>query len=156
MSIKPFQEKILQQLINQEALLSKLYSIFSKQFPQYNEFWEKLSKEEERHAKLIEKLLAATKTGKIFFDEGKIKTYTLTAFITRLEGIIEKAERGEFTYSSAFSYAVDYESSLIEKNVFSHFDSLSDKAKGTLKILQAETINHVERIRNARKAVVSK
>jgi len=60
---------------------------------------------------------------------------TLTAFITRLEGLIEKAERGEFDLSSAFAYAVDYESSLIEKNVFSRFDSLSAKAKGTLKML---------------------
>jgi Rubrerythrin len=155
MSLKPFQEKILQQLINQEVLLSRLYSIFSKQFPQCKEFWEKLSKEEERHAKLIEKLFEATKTGSIFFDEGKIKTYTLTAFITRLESIIEKAERGEIKYHSAFTYAVDYESSLIEKNVFSHFDSLSNKLKGTLKILQTETINHVERIKNERKAVIS-
>ena len=155
MNIKPFQEKILQQLIDQEALLSRLYAIFSKQFPEYQEFWEELSKEEVRHAKLIEKLFEATKTGKIVFDEGKIKTYTLAAFITRLEGIVEKAERGELTPASAFSYAVDYESSLIEKNVFSHFDSLSDKAKNTLKILQIETINHVERIRNARKAMLS-
>ena len=155
MSLKPFQEKILKLLIQQETLLSRLYALFSKQFPQQKEFWKKLSKEEERHAKLVEKLFEATKTGSIVFDEGKIKTYTLTAYITRLEGLVEKAERGEFTIKSAFLHAVDYESSLIEKNVFTHFDSLSDKVKGTLKILQTETINHVERIRNARKTVVS-
>ena len=97
MSLEPFQEKILEQLIHQEYLLSKLYAIFSKQFPQYKEFWTKLSKEEDRHAKLIEKLSEAAKTGLIFFDEGKIKTYTLTAFLTRLEGVIEKAERGEIS-----------------------------------------------------------
>ncbi|MFC1859010.1 ferritin family protein [Thermodesulfobacteriota bacterium] len=156
MSLKPFQEKILKQLIHQEVLLSRLYTLFSRQFPQQKEFWGKLSKEEERHAKLIEKLLEATKTGLIFFNEGKTKTYTLNAFITRLEGIIEKAESGEFDLSSAFAYAVDYESSLIEKNVFSYFDSLSDKAKGTLKILQSETVKHVERIRHAQKASLSK
>jgi len=156
MSIQPFQEKILKQLINQEVQLSRLYAIFSKQFPQDEEFWEKLSKEENRHAKLIEKLYAAAKTGTIVFDEGKIKTYTLEAFLNQLEGIIEKAERGEIKHLSAFSYAVDYESSLIEKNVFTHFDSLSERVRKTLKILQTETINHVDRIRNARKAVTSK
>jgi len=155
MSLDPVQEKILKQLINQEDLLSRLYALFSMQFPQHKEFWGKLSKEEERHAKLIEKLFEATKTGLIFFNEGKTKTYTLTAFITRLEGILEKAERGEFNLSAAFTYAVDYESSLIEKDVFFRFDSLSDKAKGTLKILQAETIKHVERIKLAQKASTS-
>lgn len=156
MSLEPFQEKIIKQLINQEVLLSRLYALFSKQFPQYEELWEKLSKEEERHAKLIEKLFEATKTGVIFFNEGKTKTYTLAAFITRLEGIIEKAERGEFNLSSAFSHAVDYESSLIEKNVFSKFDSLSDKAKGSLKILQSETIKHIKRLISAKEAAISK
>ena len=46
MRLKPLQEKILKQLINQEVLLSRLYALFSKQFPQYNELWGKLSKEE--------------------------------------------------------------------------------------------------------------
>lgn len=156
MSLKPFQEKILKKLINQEAMLSDLYAVFSEQFPQHKEFWGKLSKEEEGHAQLIEKLYEAAKAGKIYFDEGKIKTYTLDAFITRLEGILGKAKRGDFNYTSAFSYAVDYESSLIEKNVFTHFDSMSNKVKGTLNILQTETIKHVERIKNAGKAVIAK
>jgi len=156
MSLESFQETIIRQLVEQETLLSRLYGIFAHQFPRYKEFWEKLSKEEERHAKLIEKLYEATKTGLIVFDEGKMKTYTLSAFITRLKGIVEKAERGEFNLAAAFTYAVDYESSLIEKNIFSHFDSLSDKAKGTLKILQTETVKHVERIRLAKKTSLSK
>ena len=156
MSLKPFQEKILEQLIEQEDLLSKLYTIFSEQFPEHKEFWGKLSQEENRHAKLITRLYQASQKGTIVFDEGKIRTYTLTAFITRLKGIIEKAERGEFTDASAFSYAVDYESSLIEKNVFSHFDSLSTKIKGTLDILRSETINHVKRIKDAKNALLVK
>jgi len=154
MSLKPFQEKILRQLIQQETLLSKLYALFSKQFPQQKEFWEKLSKEEERHSKLIEKLFEAAKSDLVFFNEGKTKTYTLEVFIKRLEGIIEKAENGEFNPPSALSCAVDYESSLIEKNVFYLFDSLSDKAKGTIKILQTETLKHVERIKREQKEAV--
>jgi len=63
MELEPYQEKILTQLIDQEVLLSKLYALYSNQFPQYKEFWENLSKEEARHAKLIERLSEATKTG---------------------------------------------------------------------------------------------
>ncbi len=153
MSLKPFQEKILEQLITQEKTLSKLYALFSEQFLQHKDFFTKMSMEEDRHAKLIEKLLEAAEKGIIFFDEGKIKTYTLTAFLSRLEELVEKAERGEFTPVTAFACAVDYESSLIEKKVFSHFDSLNEKSKGTLKILQSETLNHIERFRNAQKAL---
>jgi len=156
MSLESLQEKILKQLINQEILLSRLYALFSMQFPQHKDLWEKLSKEEERHAKLIEKLFEATKTGLIFFNEDKIKSQSLTLFITRLEGIIEKAERGEFNLSEAFTCAVDYESSLIEKNAFLRFVPLRNKAKETLKILQSETIKHAERIKQVQKVSIPK
>jgi len=152
--IEPFQEKIIKQLIDQETMLSKLYTLFSEQFPECQKFWKNLSKAEERHAKLIEKLLEAAKKGIVFFDEGKMKSYTLAAFLTRLESIVQKAQRCEYSLTSAFVCAMDYESSLIEKNVFTHFDSLGEKAKTTLKILQSETIDHVEHIRNAQKKIL--
>ena len=80
MSLKPYQEKMIQQFITQERLLSKLYAAFAEKFPSYHEFWKKLSQEEERHARLIEKLSQAEKKGLILFDEGVVKTYTLNAF----------------------------------------------------------------------------
>ena len=155
MNLKPFQEKIIEQMITQEKLLSRLYALFAEQFSPHQDFWQKLSQEEQSHAKLMEKLLEAARKGIVFFDEGKVTTTTLSVFITRLEGIVQKAERGEFTLSSAFAYGVDYETSLIEKNVFSRFDSSHEKAKAALKILQSETINHVERIRDQQKMLKS-
>jgi hypothetical protein len=52
----------------------------------------KLSKEEQKHAKLIEKLLEAVKKKTVIYDEKKLKTYTLNTFITRLKNILQKAE----------------------------------------------------------------
>lgn len=156
MKLKPYQEKIIQQMVTQEKLLSRLYALFAQQFPEYAEFWGKLSKEEETHSKLIEKLWEAEKKGLVFFDEGKVKTYTLNLLIGRLEEVVEKAERRGFDLPAAFACAVDYESALIEKNVFTHFDSLNDKIKGSLKILQDETLKHVERIRHMQKEAMEK
>ena len=150
MGLKPFQEKILQQLIQQENMLSELYEIFADQFPLHEKFWEKLSLEEKRHSKLLEKLYAAATTEKISFDEGKIKSITLNAFLSRLGDIIIKAKNNEYTLSAALTCAVDYETSLIEKKIFTHFDSLNKKVKDTLKILQSETLNHVDQVRKAR------
>jgi len=152
MELKSHQEKIIKQLVTQEEMLSKLYGYFSEQFPEYGNFWDKLSSEEQRHARLIQKLFDAAKREKIFFDEGKMTTYTLSSFISRMEDILNKAENGEYTMATALICAVDYENSLIEKNIFTHFDSLNDKVKGTLKILQSETINHVDLIRKAQKS----
>lgn len=155
MGLKPFQEKIIQQLIQQEKMLSELYLAFAEQFPPYEKFWKNLSQEEMRHAKLLEKLYVAATREKIFFDEGKIKTFTLNAFISRLEDIVKKANNHEYTLTGALTCALDFETSLIEKNIFTHFDSLNDKVKGTLKILQSETMNHVDRVRKAKEKLSS-
>jgi len=156
MELKAHQEKIIKQLITQEEMLSKLYGHFSQQFPEYSQFWNQLSKEEHRHARLIQKLFDAAKKGKIFFDEGKITTYTLNAFVSRLEQILQKAVKGEYDIKTALVCAMDYENSLIEKNIFTHFDSLSDKVKSILEILHSETIDHVESIRKVQQTVAGK
>jgi hypothetical protein len=61
MVLKDDQEKILEQLIYQEQLLSTLYGHFSKQFPPFETFWKGLSREEARHALLIGKLRDASR-----------------------------------------------------------------------------------------------
>lgn len=156
MSLKPYQEKIIQQMVTQENLLSRLYALFAQQFPEYAEFWGKLSKEEETHSKLIEKLWEAEQKGLVFFDEGRVKTYTLNLLIGRLEEVVEKAEKRGFDLPAAFACAVDYESALIEKKVFTYFDSLNNKIKSSLKRLQNETLKHVERIRHMQKEAAAK
>jgi len=151
MKVKPYQEKILHQYRTQETLLSKLYSVFAGQFPEYKEFWERLSAEEEKHARLVEKLSLAAMKGLVLFDEGKIKTVALDTFIKHLEALIANAERGEFQALTAFSIAADYETSLIEKNVFTRFGALSEKSKKVLNILNSETLEHIERVKEAAK-----
>jgi len=64
-------------------MLSELYGHFAEQFPQYETFWNTLSREEDRHAKLLQNLLEAAKGSKIRFDEGGIKTYTVNQYVRK-------------------------------------------------------------------------
>ena len=148
MNVKPHQEAILNQYQTQEALLSRLYSVFAGQFSEYREFWQRLSLDEDKHARLIEKLSRAAEKGLVLFDEGKIKIFALDTFIKRLEMLIAKAEKGEIKAQSAFNFAADYETSLIEKNVFTRFEALTEKSKSVLDLINSETLEHIERVRN--------
>ena len=156
MSLNPNQEKVIQQLVAQERLLSKLYAVFADKFPTYADFWTKLSREEEEHAKLIEKLRQAEQKGLVFFEESKINIYSLKTFVDNLEKLVQKVEESELTLQSACAYAVDYETALIEQNVFTHFAPANAKVKNTLKILQSETLKHVERMKAMRKEATAK
>ena len=151
--LKPYQKKIVELLIKQELLLSKLYKTFADKFPKHKDFWINISKAEIRHANWIEKLYEVEKKGIVIFDEGKIKTYTMKAFIEHVEKIISRTENNEINPINTFSYALDFEMALIEKNIFTHFDGLNEKAIGVLKALIAETKNHIEKIKEMKQKI---
>lgn len=150
MGLKDYQRKIIQQFETQELLLAALYAEFGRRFSADAAFWERLVREETMHAQLLAKLRTAVEKGVMVFDEGKVKTYTLSAMIERIEDLVQRARRGDLTRNQALAQAMDLEAALIEKGVFTHFEPLNEKARAVLKRLQAETRDHVERVRRMR------
>ncbi len=150
------QEELIKLLIAQERLLSRLYQVFSEQFPDHRDFWTNLSREEENHARILEKLIEAGKKGVLLFNEGRINTFSLKTSIQGLKGLVEKAEQGGFTLSSALSCSIDYESALIEKNAFTRFEPVSKKAGIALNTLKNETTQHIERIKTLKTSLPPK
>jgi len=146
--LKPYQEKIIALMLKQETLLAKLYQTFAIKFPVYEELWKKLAWEEEKHAGWLEQLRAASEKNVVLFSEGRIKTYTLETFVQSLEEKIKRAETDGFDARQALVCTIDLERCLIEKNVFSHFEGLTEKASSTMKFLAKETKEHQELAQN--------
>lgn len=144
--LKPYQKVILDLMTRQESLLAKLYTLLAEQFPEHDEVWNNLAQDEKKHATWLKQLYDAGEKGIILFDEGKVKTFTMNTYIEHLESIIARTENQELTQVQAISFTLDFERSLIEKNVFSHFDSTSEKARSVLKRLITETENHIKKI----------
>jgi len=145
--LKTYQKDIFKLMIKQESLMAKLYTLFAEQFPEHGEVWNELVKEEKKHAGWLKQLYEAEEKGIVLFDEGKVKTYTMKAYIEYLEQIIVRAENNELTLAQAITYTLDFERSLIEKNIFTHFDSTSEKAKSVLKRLTVDIESHIKRVR---------
>ena len=140
--LKPYQKKNIELMIRQESLLSKLYPLFAEQFPEHGEVWDELAREEKKHANWLKQLYDAGEKSIVLFDEGKTKTQTMNTYIEYLMGIIAKAENHELTLSQAIACTMDLERSLIEKNAFTHFDSISEQARSVLKRLALDTESH--------------
>ena len=147
------QNEIFDKLIRQEELIGELYALFSSQFPQHASFWKELSLAEVRHAKLLRKLKDASQKAQISFDESNITIITLNAYLDRLGEVLEKARKGEFSLQTALSCAVDYDSSLVERKIFTFFDSTNEKHREVLGTLQSETEEHVEYIKRIQRSV---
>jgi rubrerythrin len=141
-----YQKEIIELMVRQEYLLADLYTLFKEEFPEHSEVWNDLAKEEKKHAVWLKQLFDAGEKGIVLFDEGKIKTSTMKTYIQHLEQIIARAEKKELNLAQAVSFAIDFEQSLIEKNVFTHFDTTSEKARMILLRLILETENHIRKI----------
>lgn len=143
--LETYQKKIIELLYKQEILLAKLYKIFAVQFPDHKDFWQDLAKDELRHAGWVKKLYKAEKKDLIAFSEGKVNAYVMNTFIENLEKTIQRAENGEINLKMAISYTLDFERSLIEKNVFTHFEIIDKKLAGIMTNLENETRRHVKK-----------
>lgn len=148
--LKTYQKEIIKLMIRQETLLAKLYMLFAQQFPKHREVWNELAKDEKNHANWLKQLYDAGEKGIVLFDDGKVKTPALKNYIAYLEQLIAMAEKKELTIDKAVAYTMDFEKSLIEKNVFTHFDSTSEKARNILNRLNSETKGHIEKIQAIR------
>ncbi|MFA7348056.1 MAG: ferritin family protein [Desulfurivibrionaceae bacterium] len=144
----PYQQEILALMLKQESLLAKLYQIFAKKFPVHEKLWNKLAREEEKHAGWVEQLRVASEKKVVLFSESRIKPHTLETFVHGIKEKIKQAETDGFDARQALVCTIDLERCLIEKNVFSHFEGLTEKASSTMQFLAKETREHQELAQN--------
>lgn len=135
-----YQHKIIELMIEQERLISQIYQMFAEHFPLHKEFWLGLASREMERAEWIDHLHKMIEKEKASFDEGKVKSYTLTAFITYLENIIAEIKiNPNLKISRAFFLAKEISSALMERNIFTRFEGHSREIKEILALLEKDT-----------------
>lgn len=143
-----YQKKIIELFIEQELLVASLYMRFSERYLVHKDFWLKLAVEEREHAEWIKHLLDGIEADKIFFSEGKTRTYTVSSSIAYIKGLINEFDRKAFDIPKAAHIALDLERSLLEKNVFKCFDSDSIEVKRILEVLNKGQDDHIRMMEN--------
>jgi hypothetical protein len=145
MELQSHQKKIIELYLEQELLMAELYELFSKKYPFHHEFWESMVAEEREHASWIRHFFDSTLNGKIDFNEGKTRSNAISSSISYIREIITGFEKKPFTVVRAASISLDMERSLIERNVFKHFEGDSQEAVQLLDILSKAQDVHVKK-----------
>lgn len=144
--LQDYQIKTLMLVYELEKSLSDLYIIFKERFPEHNILWETLIKEEYEHAEAVRKLYRLTYEKQVLFKEGNIKPEGVQSVIDYLKTICNNAKQGQYTAKQALSLAYDIEKSLIEKNIFNHFN-VAPQLANLLSFLIIGTKNHIELVK---------
>jgi len=141
--LKDNQIKILMLVHELEKTLRGVYMQFSDKFPEHNDLWNILIKEEQEHADAAQKLYQLTYEGQSLFDEGGIKAEAIQSIVDYLNGISDAAQRGKYTSIKAIAITCEIENTLIEKDFFSHF-KVSPKYANMLQILDEGSKSHAQ------------
>lgn len=140
------QIKILELMAQNEAAVAQLYAHYAQHFPQLNDFWTKLSKEEVEHAKIIRGLIPHVQQKTVFFNQDRFPRAAIESTLKYVSQEVARLKREKIPLMKALSIAFQIESSLIEKKYFGVFEGDNFKLKTLLNELRLATKRHVEMV----------
>lgn len=147
MGNKEIQAEIIHLLIKNEVAVSELYAQYATLFPEYEDFWRRLSKEEIDHAEWI-KVLSEKITGdRIFFNESRFRKQAIQLSVDSIINEFSIAKQKSITLKQAVTTALNIENALLESKYFTVIEGDSPELKSLLKSLSAATIDHRERLK---------
>lgn len=154
MNEKEYQLYIIDQLENNEIILSQLYAAYGEKFPFRKSFWQDMVEDELGHAKWISTLKKKVEEGEILFGQNRFNKDLLSDFHKDIQKKIHQVS-DEFGIVEALKNAVRIESHLIEKRFFEVFKKDSMELEIVLLALEYSTENHLKRVTSEYKAEIS-
>lgn len=139
-----FQSKSIIDAFEQNELnISQLYEIYSQKIPHKKAFWEKISKEEIRHAEEIRKI---NKEEESSFVESKFHQGIIKNIFDFVQKSVKEAEEEELSHIEALKVALRVEQSFLEKKSFEIFAPNQKTVKEVLQKLNLETEVHIKKL----------
>jgi hypothetical protein len=124
-----------------ERLLARLYTIFSKKFPNEN-IWEYLAEEEKKHEAWVKQIILKMIDETIIYDNSDESEEEIISSLVALKETINTVSNNGITAEDALELAYGIENSLLEKEFFNKFSSDAPAINKILSQLKADTIKH--------------
>ena len=146
---KENQIRTIELLAEHELAMGKLYRRFSESFPDYKDFWLRLSQEEISHAKCIRDLRSKIEEDIVYFNENRFQPAAIVHSLQYIEQIQREALLPNFSLIKALSIASFIEDALIEYKYFEVFKGDSPVLEKVLRVLADATNVHRDRVHKA-------
>jgi hypothetical protein len=152
--IMEVQDRILESLATCEAKIGELYAAYESHFPDMGNFWNKLAKEERKHAALIEEVRSDLEDGIIMQGMGHFTVKEVQTLIDYVQDGITELQSSRTTAVQAVSIALSIESSVIDSHFFDFAKSNGSAFQRVAQQLAHETQEHIKMVQEARLELV--
>lgn len=135
-------ESYLGLMVTQELKVAGLYQAFADHQPEHAGFWSSMADAERRHAAMLGELVAFLPSRQALLVEGKVRSESIKAFLSYVDGILLREGEEKIPFVKALSLSLDIERSLLEKGMLDHFRGASAEVNRVLQQLKEETAGH--------------
>jgi hypothetical protein len=132
-----------------ESAIAELYRAYGKRFPEHKELFDGLATDEVRHARQIARFADKVRAGAVHVDAGRFSAESILASLDDMRDRMAEANEAELSFAGALSAAIKIEDALIERRYFEIFDDDTPELKELLRVLEAETEEHRQRLGTA-------
>jgi rubrerythrin len=125
MELEELRFKVIKLMKEVEATTSELYKTYAEKFPEHNEFWKNLAKEEEDHVGLIHELGAMVAEGSASYNVEKFQIGEIQTTLDWIRDCLNDAKNKEISLKEALFTGMRIEDTLVEKVYHEAFDAKS-------------------------------
>ena len=112
------QHRLLDRLIEWELSLATLYSLYAELFPDDQAFWQRLSKEEKFHAKILKPMHEVIDEGYLLNNIGEFHEERISSEVKEVKRAIQSAKEKWTTPEQATKNAMIFETSVIDSQFY--------------------------------------
>ncbi len=144
----------LDQLMQYEDGMARLYALFADYYEDSAPFWLALSDEEREHFAMMETMRMHAADGKLSFSLTRLSAPAVYEALLYFKACYALAARGRMPLRQAYTMALDLEDSLIERRIFEVAEGDSPELAQTLQMLADTYRRHAQRLRDAREELL--
>ncbi len=143
-------DQVTEKLLSFELILAKLYDTFAERFPEQQQFWLDIARQEKGHAKVLRKFdrFISERPDMANVVLGRFPLNLIKSTHDRIQDFIDQANDPDFTLVKALEAAVQIERTIIEQKFYEVYDSDNEQIKILLTLLTEESIQHAQKIKN--------
>jgi rubrerythrin len=129
-------------LAQAEGVMSELYQVYAKKFPELKGLWDSLSAEEAEHAAWVQKLAALAQENKAQFNEKRFDPREVKMVLDSVKDALRQITQENLSLVEALTLALYIERSLLERSFFEAFQADTGEVKQILQDLESDLRKH--------------
>ena len=139
--------KVLRNMLAYEQKLHFIYNMLSMKFPELKDFWRDIASDENTHVLMLESVVSSYDDDKGSFAKNrKFNIEEIKNNLSKANDFAEQLQSDNISLENAFKFALEAESSIVERDIFTCHENDPDELKRIFKVLHDQSSDHYAKI----------